>query len=325
MKKISGDTYLAALENARRTYHDAYYAMYSSLLGGVVTNPVLMQLPIDDHLVHRGDGAFDTFKCVDGAIYNLDAHLQRLVRSAEAIGIVWPGGIDELRDLSIKTLQIGGHRDCSGRVMLARGPGSFGLSPYEPLERALYIIAYKLGTAFMQAHPEGARVGRSHVPAKPPPFAGIKNCNYLPNVLMKREAEDWGVNFVVGYDANGYLTEGAAENVGIVTRAGELVFPRLENTLAGTSMLRLMDLARDQVGSAVIQAITMRDITEQEVFAAAELLIVGTTINVVAAVEYEGCSIGGGKPGPVWCLLSGLLTRDIAENGALRTTVFEVE
>lgn len=323
MEKISGDTYVAALQAARRTYHDAYYAMYSSLLGGVVTDSVLMQLPLDDHLVHRGDGVFDTFKCVDGAVYNLDAHLQRLVRSADAIGIAWPGGMDELRALSLETIRAGGRRDCSGRVMLARGPGGFGVSPYEPPERALYIIVYKLGAAFMRAHPQGARVRRSQVPAKPALFAGIKNCNYLPNVLMKREAADWSVDFVVGYDADGHLTEGATENVGIVTPAGELVFPRLENVLAGTSMLRLMDLAREQVASGALQAVVMRDITEQEVFDAAELLIVGTTLNVVAAVEYEGCLIGGGSPGPVWRGLNELLESDIAENDTLRTMIFE--
>ena len=38
-----------------------YLAMFSSWLGGVVTDPALMQIPLDDHLVHRGHGVFDTF------------------------------------------------------------------------------------------------------------------------------------------------------------------------------------------------------------------------------------------------------------------------
>jgi len=322
MRRISREDYLAALDAGRKPYQDGYYAMYSSLLGGVVTDPVLMQLPIDDHLVHRGDGVFDTFKCVDGAIYNLDAHLLRLERSAAAIGIRWPGGLDELRDLSVETLRAGGRRVCSGRVMLARGPGGFGVNPYEPPGPALYIIAYALGAAFMDRHPAGARVRRSRIPAKPSQFAEIKNCNYLPNVLMKRELVDWGVDFVVGYDADDHLTEGATENVGIVTRSGELAFPRLENILAGTSMLRLMELAREQVGSGALRGVVMRDITEAEVLDAAEVLIVGTTINVVAVCEYEGSAIGAGTPGPVWRLLNGLLEWDIAGNGALRTPVW---
>jgi len=322
MKHISLDGYLAALEAARQPYHAHYYAMYSSLLGGVVTHPVLMQIPIDDHLVHRGDGVFDTLKCVNGAMYNVDAHLRRLERSAAAIGIRWPGGFDEIRALTLETIRAGGQRMCSCRVMLARGPGGFGVNPYEPPGPALYIIAYKLGPPFMDIHPGGARVRRSRVPAKPSQFAEIKNCNYLPNVLMKREAVDWGVDFVVGYDVDDHLTEGATENVGLITRSGELVFPRRENILEGTSMLRLMELARDQVNAGALKAVVRRDISEQELFDAAEVLIVGTTINVVAVVEYEGRAIGTGYPGTGWRLLNDLLERDIAENGVLRTAVF---
>lgn len=31
-----------------------FRSFYSSLVGGVVTDPALMVLPIDDHMVHRG-------------------------------------------------------------------------------------------------------------------------------------------------------------------------------------------------------------------------------------------------------------------------------
>lgn len=40
-----------------------------------------MLIPIDDHMVHRGDGVFEAFKCVDGNIYQLDAHIDRLKNS----------------------------------------------------------------------------------------------------------------------------------------------------------------------------------------------------------------------------------------------------
>jgi len=89
-------------------------------------------------------------------------------------------------------------------------------------------------------------------------------------------------------------------------------------------MLRLMELARNsQTDNAnLISVVTLRDITEQEIFDAAELLIVGTTLNVVAAVEYEGAAIGSGTPGPVWRKLNQMLEDDITENKELRTVVF---
>ncbi len=68
-------------------YHANYYAMYSSWWNGITTEPNLMVVPVDDHMVHRGDGLFETFKCVDGAVYNLEAHLARLENGAKVIAL----------------------------------------------------------------------------------------------------------------------------------------------------------------------------------------------------------------------------------------------
>lgn len=318
---FSANDYPAALEAGRRPWHADYYAMYSSVFGGIVMDGMLMQLPADDHVVHRGDGVFDTFKCIDGAAYNLDAHLSRLSTSATAIGLAWGKGMEDVHSLALETLRVANQDTCSVRVMLSRGPGGFGVNPYDSPEPGLYIIVYKLGTPFMTLHPEGARLKRSHVRAKTADWAGIKNCNYLPNVFMKREAVDSGVDFVLGFDDAGHLTEGATENIGIVTPEGVVVFPELKNILAGTTMLRTITLAGELVkrGSAV-KDVQMRGITEAEVAGAAEVLIVGTTLNVVAGCVYEGGLIGDGKPGPVYELLSDALLTDMRENKALRTT-----
>jgi len=47
-------------ENWNAVGHQPYPAMYSSIFGGVVLNPAMMMIPIDDHIVHRGHGVFDT-------------------------------------------------------------------------------------------------------------------------------------------------------------------------------------------------------------------------------------------------------------------------
>lgn len=320
MRQIDLSNYLEILQERRQPWHQKYYAMYSSLLGGVVTDALLMQVPLDDHLVHRGDGVFDTFKCVKRAAYNLDAHLNRLMRSASAIGLVWPGGLEEIRALTLKTLAIANHEDCSGRVMISRGPGSFGVSPYDSPEPTLYIVVYTAGVPFMHKHPQGARVRRSHVPVKPARFATVKNCNYLPNVMMKREAVDWGMDFVVGFDEEGMMAEGATENFGIVTREKDLIFPRKETVLDGTTMLRVMQFAEHLVADGHLRSVGFRDITLADSLAATEMLIVGTTINVVCVCEFEGAPVGDGKPGMVGCALNDLLVKDIETNSRLRTT-----
>lgn len=43
-----------------------YPAMYSSIFGGITLDPAIMVIPIDDHMVHRGHGVFDTAMLMDG-------------------------------------------------------------------------------------------------------------------------------------------------------------------------------------------------------------------------------------------------------------------
>jgi branched-chain amino acid aminotransferase len=203
--------------------------------------------------------------------------------------------------------------------MLARGPGSLGVSPYDSPEPALYVIVYEMGRLFMELHPEGASVRRSQIPVKPSQFATVKNCNYLSNVMMKREAVDWGVDFTVGFDEAGMMAEGATENFGVVTRRGELLFPRIGAVLAGTTMLRVMQLAEVLVSEGRLARAAFADVSEREVREADELLIVGTTHNVASARSFEGAALGVRAPGPVGQALNALLERDIAENEALRT------
>lgn len=43
-----------------------YPAMYSSIFGGIILDPAMMVIPVDDHMFHRGHGVFDTGIILDG-------------------------------------------------------------------------------------------------------------------------------------------------------------------------------------------------------------------------------------------------------------------
>ena len=180
------EDFAAFCRGHKPAYHANYYAMYSSWWGGITTEPNLMVVPLDDHMVHRGDGLFETFKCVDGAVYNLEAHLARLENGAKAIALEMPWSREDIRRIIGEVLQAGGQRDALIRVFVSRGPGGHSANPYECPVPLLMVLAIRLPPPFMQAHPEGARVGMSAVPNKEGMFAQVKSVNYLPNVLMKK-------------------------------------------------------------------------------------------------------------------------------------------
>src|ERR671925_112999 len=105
-----------AFAGLRRTVHSKasnFYAMYSSVLDGIVTDPALMILPLDDHMVHRGHAVFDTAILTHGMLYQLDPHLDRLLRSSEMARIPLPFPKDHLRQIILDTAAASGHRDGS--------------------------------------------------------------------------------------------------------------------------------------------------------------------------------------------------------------------
>ena len=316
------DRFLQWTATPPEPFQHHYLAMYSSVYGAIVTDPRLMLVPVDDHLVHRGDGVFETFKCVEGGLYNMRAHLDRLRQSARGIALEVPWGRAELEQIVIETARLGGEKNCLVRVLVSRGPGSLGVNPYDCPKPALYVIISQFKRPFMEEHPGGARVISSAIPVKPRPFANIKSTNYLFNVLMKKESVDAGVDFVIAFDEDGHMAEGPTENAGIVTRAGVLQFPRPERILTGTTMLRVLALAEKLVRSGTLTATEQTDIVRDAVGDAAEMLIVGTTPDVTSVVEFDGKPVGAGQPGPIAEALGNLLREDILRNAILRTRVF---
>jgi branched-chain amino acid aminotransferase len=322
VRQFDRETLAEMLDGMHRPYQDGYYAMFSTHFGGIVTDPVLMTVPVDDHLVHRGDGVFETMKCVRGGIYNMQAHLERLVDSARSLELEMPMDPDGVREVVTQTVRAGGRHDCLIRLIVSRGPGSLGVDPYDCPQAQVYVVVSRLRPPFMRSHPRGARAGTSSFPVKQPFFATMKNCNYLPNVLMRKEAVDRGLDFVVAFDDSGLLAEGATENVGVVTKGNVLRFPGLDGVLRGTTMMRVAELAAPLVPGGDLAAVDFGNIGREDVLCASEFLVLGTTRDVTAVTEFDGRQVGCGRPGPVYRKLAGLLLEDIQRNLRMRTEVF---
>ena len=100
---LKADDVVARLKDLRSRQPVKFDAFYSSQLGGIVTDPAAMVIPFDDHMVHRGHGIFDTAGLINGKIYDLDAHLDRFLLSAERSKLRILPSREEMRDIIIKT------------------------------------------------------------------------------------------------------------------------------------------------------------------------------------------------------------------------------
>jgi 4-amino-4-deoxychorismate lyase len=315
--KLSEKDIVANLRSLRSRQPVEYWAFYSSQLKGVVTDPSLMVLPFDDHIVHRGHGIFDTAAIVAGKIYDLEAHLDRFLKSAERSKLRLPCSRDEMRDIIIQTTAASGRRDGSIRYWLSSGPGSLELTPAKTAEPGFFVMIFG-GLSYPERwYTEGVRVMTTTYPIKAPLYAITKATNYLPNVLMQMEAKDKGFDNGVFIDENGNVGESSNMNVAFVTRHGVLVHPKFDHILAGCTSLRLLELARAHQDRAQVTGVEVRDISVAEARASREMLQLGSSIKVAPVIQWDDQVIGDGKPGPVSKALLQLLEEDMRSSDRL--------
>jgi len=287
-----------------------YWAFYSSQLGGIVTDPALMVIPFDDHMVHRGHGVFDTAAVVGGKIYDLEAHLDRFLRSAASSRLALPCPRGEMREIIARTAAASGQRDASIRYWISAGPGSLGLPPAAGAEPGFFVMIHA-GLAYPEAwYSKGLRVMTTTYPIKPALYAVTKSTNYLPNILMQMEAQEAGLDNGIFVDEAGNVGESSNMNVAFVTGGGVLKHPKFDHILSGCTSLRLLELAR-RLDGGLLRGVEVGDVPVAEARAAREMLLIGSSIKVAPIVEWDGRPVGDGVPGPVARALFDLLAEDM--------------
>lgn len=316
LRQFSFDEAIAHVRSMESPARDSYLAMYSTWYGGVVRDPRLMLLPIDDHVVHRGDGVFEATKCLNGKIYALDRHLDRLMISADLIGLTPPHSKEEIRRICVETARISGAKDCMLRLYISRGPGGFTANPYESIGSQMYLVVTAFKPMAAEKYESGVRVKTSAHRVKEGVFATVKSCNYLQNVLMKKEAVDSGVDFTISQDENGNLAEGSTENFAIISEHGEFIVPRFDRILKGVTAIRMMELAESLMNEGalkgILNGVRNAHIKAEDVARAREALMLGTTLDALPVTMFDGQPIGDGKVGPVLRAFINAMKEDLA-------------
>lgn len=284
-------------------------AFYEHRMGAICKDARLLLVPLDDHMVHRGDAIFESLTFLEGRIVQLDAHLERMKHSAARLELEPPCPWEEVRSIMLDVAREGGAPYGGLKVLLGRGCGGLGVDPAECPESSLYIVATKgrpLPESFWQ---KGLTAARSAVPAKQEWLAQIKSTNYLANALMAKEAREKGVDLTFSFDEDGFLAEAAIANVALVDQQGRMLMPKFRHALPGTTSIRAMELAK------AFMPVVITDITEEIVEQASEILVLGTTCECVAVTHYNGKPVGDGRPGPMADRLRHLLHDALVTGG----------
>ena len=309
--------------------HPGYLAMFSSWLGGIVTDPALMQIPLDDHLVHRGHGVFDTCTLSGGRLYRLGIHIDRLLTSASLARIEHSWSKADLIQMVTDTASQAGIKDGAVRYWLTAGPGGFSPSPQECDEACFYCVIFDpMPLGGTGSNPMSSGIPEATVldtPMKPPLLATIKSNNYLLNVLTHMEAVDRGGTFGVLVDDTGHVAESCVLNVAFITRDKVFRTPPFDGILLGTTIRRVMDLASTNlVQEGLISSVAQSPVLASEVSGdlISEMFLCGGDTHLFPVTSWDQIPVGEGEVGPVATRLLELLEQEAFGTGFGETADF---
>lgn len=249
-----------------------------------------------DHGFLYGDGVFEGIRMYSGNVFRLDDHIKRLYESAHSITLKIPYDQEELKQLIIETLRKNEFQDAYIRVVISRGVGDLGLSPFTCKHPGVIIIAEPLALFPKELYESGIEVvsvasRRNRSDVLDPK---VKSLNYLNNILVKIEASLAGASEALMMNDQGYVAEGSGDNIFIVKDNVIKTPPGYVGTLDGITRNVIIELAK-QLGFEIREDV----FTRHDVYIADEVFLTGTAAEVIAVVKVDGRNIADGKPGPV--------------------------
>ena len=254
------------------------------------------KISVYDHGLLYGDGVFEGIRAYDGIVFKLKEHIDRLYRSARAIMLQIPITKEEMIKIVLETLRKNQLKDAYIRLIVTRGVGDLGLDPRKCQKPTIIVITDALTLHKSEAKEKGITAMITWVKRDPVDATSheIKSLNYLNSILAKIEANIFGVDEAICLDKNGYVCEGAAENIFIVKNGRIYMPPSSTGALPGITAQTVKELA-ESLGYEVIE----KNITPYELFTADEVFFTGTAAEIIPVREINKRQIGDGKPGPI--------------------------
>ena len=248
-------------------------------------------LSVEDRGTMFADGVYEVVMYRGGRPLALDQHVCRLERSMGGIRLPASDVTGQLGEISAEVLRRNGYDNAKVYWQVTRGSAKRD-HPIKPdLEPTVLVIAYPVPELDVKAPPP--TVTAVLVDDERWANCWIKSLMLLPNVLAMSQARDAGADEAILH-RDGIVTECSAHNVAIV-RGGDLrTHPADRQILAGVTRGIMLGLAGELGITCYEQAFTTDDL-----FAADEALICGTTANVTAVARIDGRTIGDGQVGPI--------------------------
>jgi branched-chain amino acid aminotransferase group I len=280
-------------------------------VGGELLPRDQAKVSVFDSSVQGGDAVWEGLRVYNGRIFQLDAHLDRLIDSARAMAFAHIPSRDEVKAAIFATLHANGMRDGAHiRLTLTRGKKiTSGMDPRLNQYGSCLIVLAEWKPPVYSA--DGIRLVSSTIRRNSPQSidSKIHHNNLINNILAKIEANAAGADDAVMLDLNGFVSETNATNIFLVKR-GKLLTPHADSCLPGITRCVVLQIAK----SNNIPSLE-RNITIAELYSADEVFTTGTMGELTPVLWLDGRTIGDGVAGPLTRRLQQLYAEHTAEEG----------
>ena len=252
------------------------------------------------HSLHYGLAVFEgvrAYKTVSGtAIFRLKEHIDRLFNSAHIYRMPMPYDKATLIEAHKEVVRSNKLESCYLRPIAFYGSEKMGVSPRGAATH-VSVAAWPWGAYLGEEGLEkGIRVktssySRHHVNVN---MARAKfSGTYANSILANMEATEDGYDEALLLDVDGFVAEGAGENL-FVVKDGMIYEPEIASALMGITRNTVITLAAE-LGYKVVA----KRLTRDDIYIADEAFFTGTAAEVTPIRELDNRTIGSGSRGPV--------------------------
>lgn len=254
------------------------------------------KISVFDHGLLYGDGVFEGIRFYNDRVFRLDEHIDRLYDSARAIHLEIPLGKPAMVEALLETIRANDLHDGYIRLIVTRGAGGLGLSPYRCEKASVIIIASSIALYDPDVYEKGLKLVTCSTrrPTHDTLSPAIKSLNYLSNVMAKIEALHAGADEGVMLNTQGYVAECTGDNIFIVKNGVVSTPPVHAGALNGITRKVVIELAQAR-GYDLVET----EMARYDLYTADELFLTGTAAEVVPVRIYDERIIGTGEPGPI--------------------------
>ncbi len=260
------------------------------------------QVHVLSHALHYGSSVFEGIRVYNTpkgpAVFRLQEHIQRLFDSAKIYRMDIPYKPVDIEQACKDAVTENKLDSAYIRPLAFIGDVGLGLTPPSDAKCEVIVAAFSwgayLGEDSLEQGVDVAVSSWNRLAPNTMPTGAKAGGNYLSSQLISREAKRHGYAEGIAMDVNGYISEGAGENLFFVKNGVIFTPPTTACILPGITRSTLMTLARE-LGYEVKE----EAISREAMYLADEMFMCGTAAEVVPVRSVDQIQIGAGKRGPI--------------------------